>query len=89
VNPHGDCQCDGPCRCTHATSILTSPPGPAAYSVERGGRTLRVCTRCTQPDDTNVRPLASLHELPLYADYDPLGARILSRTLRSRLTTVN
>lgn len=85
-HPHGDCECDGPCRCS-TPAKLVQMPGPAAYRIERDGRTLHVCTRCTQPDDTNVQPIATLSEIPLYREYDPTGARVLSRLLRPTATT--
>lgn len=53
--PCGQCECTGEwghCQCAaHA--------GPAAFSVVRNGRTIRVCTRCDLPTDSERRLLVS------------------------------
>jgi hypothetical protein len=78
------CQCDGPCLC----SLFIG--GPPAYRVQRAGRSLHVCTRCLQAGDEKIEPVVTLAEVAELSTYDPLGARLLSRTLRRRnATTLN
>lgn len=66
--PFGPCECADTCDCK-------DKPGPAAYEVERSGKTIHVCTRCDLTSDKNKRLLlrASDNAKP-FIDYDALGA---------------
>lgn len=71
--PFGECECrGGGCQCDHKA-------GPAALSVVRDGKPLKVCTRCFFMSDEDSKPLASKGaSLKTFFDYDILGAMVLS-----------
>ena len=72
VPPHGYCEC--------ASGIVSlgccGGLGPAAFEVTRGGKQVKLCTRCDLSRDeptrkTLVQPGESL---AIYVDFDVLGA---------------
>lgn len=66
---YGDCECTGggTCHCAHA-------PGPAAFVVERDGKTMKVCTRCDFASDVNKELLwKESDNVEVLSDYDALG----------------
>ena len=67
--PHGLCECnDDSC-------LKCGGRGPAAWSVVREGRPMRVCTRCWFSTDTARTPLVTSDEdAEPYQTWDPLGA---------------
>ncbi len=66
---YGECECRGGCQCALV-------PGPAAFTVEREGKTMKVCTRCDFDSDrkTRVLLLQSSGSMEPYMKYDFLGA---------------
>ena len=76
--PHGRCQCDGPTCCQGR--------GPAAYRVEREGRTMRVCTKCDLSSDANKTLLVTEKDkADVWMEFDALGAfRIMHELQEAR-----
>jgi hypothetical protein len=66
-HPCGQCECRDGCRCEAFA-------GPAAWTVNRDGRILKVCSRCTLSGDTD-RKLLVTNETPSapFEEYDDLG----------------
>jgi len=69
--PHGTCECDsGVVRLG-----CCGGKGPVAYVVTRGGKDVRVCTRCDVSSDTNRRLLVTAQDpSDVYMEHDALGA---------------
>ncbi len=65
--PYGECECRQGCSCAGI-------PGPAAELVERDGKEMRVCTRCSLSSDGKKGWLLT-EESPSepFASYDALG----------------
>lgn len=71
--PYGRCECrDG------AGSGCCRGEGPAAYEATRGGRTLRLCTRCDLSTDTTICLVRKEDDMALFLNFDPLGALCLA-----------
>lgn len=72
--PHGACECTlGGCP---SCSVV---PGPAAYVVVRGGKAIRVCTRCDLPTDQARQVLVTVADpVGMYFAWDELGAACLA-----------
>jgi hypothetical protein len=70
------CECRDGCQCQEK-------PGPAAYLIQRDGRKLRVCTRCTLPGDETLEVLVNKNTPSReYIEHDALG--ILCLVFRMR-----
>ncbi len=69
--PCGQCECRDGCQCKAVA-------GPAAWTINRDGRILKVCSRCTLSGDTD-RKLLVTDETPLapFEEYDFLGAFLI------------
>lgn len=68
--PFGGCECrGGGCQCDEKV-------GPAAWSVVRDGKTMKVCTRCDFSEDKPTRKfLGDLNtNMAPFWEYDVLGA---------------
>jgi hypothetical protein len=72
-----DCECRDGCQC-EVVAV------PAAYSVTRGGKTMKVCTRCTLPGDEDQKCIAHDEDAAMFFDYDPLGAFVLSYDMATK-----
>ncbi len=70
--PHGPCECRIGCECQ-------AKPGPAAFTVTRDGKTLKVCTRCDFRADRPLRQLlvTGNDSTDVYLEYDALGCYII------------
>ena len=65
--PHGKCECRE-CDC------CSDFPGPAAYWVLRGPKTLKVCTRCKCEEDEQLECLPNESSSPVpFMVWDSLG----------------
>lgn len=70
--PHGACDCRQDCQC----AII---PGPAAYSIKRDDKDMKVCTRCIWVTDKDKKILMHPEEpCGIYIEYDPLGALVIA-----------
>lgn len=76
--PHGECECRDGCGCAGI-------PGPAAFTVERHGKTVRVCTRCDLTSDSN-KALLVTEDTPMdaYGNWDGLGLFCLAGMLAQK-----
>lgn len=80
--PYGECECDDQgCQCDWN-------PGPAAYTVVRDGKTMKVCTRCDLTSDKPTRKLLVTEDTDpvVFAEYDLLGALHLANEVRKETT---
>lgn len=81
--PHGLCECVLGCQC----QIIR---GPAAFQVERNGRTLKVCTRCNLSGDRNQKLLVGMNDpMRVFMNYDPLGAMAIAFELSEQAPAVS
>lgn len=71
--PYGKCECTSGCQCEVA-------PGPAAYTVVRDGKTMKVCTRCDFTSDrpTKKQLVKPVDNMEVFERYDSLGAFCLT-----------
>ncbi len=75
--PHGECECRQGCQCQGV-------PGPAAEEITRDGKRLRVCTRCTLPEDTDrVWLVTKDSPADVFMNYDTLGFFVIIGHLSS------
>ncbi len=78
--PHGECECRDGCQCEDT-------PGPAAFSVVRDGKKMRVCTRCYLKTDSAKKLLVTRTDSSvLYFSYDVLGALLIAAELNEEKT---
>lgn len=68
VPPYGFCECD---RCAEG---WCKGKGPAAISVEREGKRIKVCSRCCVSTDADWQPLYKTgDDLSVFRDWDDWG----------------
>lgn len=78
--PYGMCECDGAMCCRGY--------GPAAFSVVRDGKAMKVCTKCDLSSDTNkVLLVKKTDKTKIWMDYDPLGAMCIMFKLQESLAS--
>jgi len=68
-----ECECRDGCQCS-------ADPGPAMHLIERGGKRMQVCSRCTLPEDTDIEKFAVNRNALTFKDvmdYDPIAAFLL------------
>ncbi len=98
THPHGFCECasgnpekvkgildeiaDTLMFGTDSVAFCCIGTGPAAWSVVRNGRAMKVCTHCTLFGDKDRELLVTREDnLKLYENYDDLGALAIIRVL--------
>ena len=84
MKPKFGCECkdcDPISECAHSCA-------PIAFSVERNGKTIKVCTRCDLSTDKNKKLLVTMKmEMSWFFDYDALGAFCLVNAFAKERST--